>query len=260
MSARAIGSCLALLCTLPVLGGCMTSALYQGIREAPRLKTGDYPALEKARFHGELAGTGVSFRAYLAHDPLWSGKNVSRRMTLLVPTDRGKPALLVTRSVDPGGMPEDQNRIAACTKDALLAGAVVRTGIPPLPAPNPLDDVLVVVSKPAADGEASVRAGALRQAGAANLAAVLLILYDESYRYRTLHTASRGSPGSADSGWEWSQPVPIVDCLPKPTGGWTVSRFLLPLGFLVTVPADIVTSPIQLLGAIIFLLTPFSPL
>lgn len=258
MSARAVACCLALLCTLPVLGGCMTSALYEGIRSAPRLKTEGYPAVDKARFHGELAGTGASFRAYLARDPLWTGKDVSRQMTLLVPSGRGNPALLVTQSVYPHEWPEDQNRIAACTKDARLAEAVVKMGIPPTPLP--LADVLVWVSGLPASGEKSVREAAVRQAEAANITGVLLILYDGSYRYRTLQLATRGSRGSTASGWEWSPPLSIEDCLPKPTGGWTFSRFILPLGYLLTVPIDIVTSPIQLLTAIIFLLTPFNPM
>ncbi len=236
-------ACLALCSPL----GCATLSLHEGILQQPRLQTGGYPAVQDAREFGRVELGQTSYRFLLARDPRWTGKDVYRQMAVLIPDPTSDPAsegpvLLLARARYFSEQPFDRDKFAVCVGSDADAKAILAFW-DGTRGQQQAQTVLLTVAKPETSSHSGTLPARGREPEAAPGGHPAVLWLDEDFRYAEYQDGN----------------APLVlrrvkDCLERPGKG-TVERALLYSGYLIAVPLDILTSPFQILAAILFVAT-----
>jgi hypothetical protein len=177
--------------------------------------------------------------AFLFPDFVWTGSRVRRDAVVLVPASPGPGAAVLVG----GEAAEVRRELAKATADPAAAEELWRRLGQPSDA---LPRATAQVRPRRAARAASPLAGT---PSAAEYPAVLEFTVGSGGKVEAVRVG-----WGTEGGLDWADRREVADHLKKPSWGERAARPLLSLGYLVTIPVDVVTLPAQVAGALLLVL------
>jgi hypothetical protein len=223
--------------------GCATYALRDSIRHSPGADAKRYPGLGKGRYNGIVRSSGKTYDVYSIENMVWKAPEGGRGIDILMPADGDDgEAVLMSSPISP-------DYVRAC--QGLEAQAVLREfSRVILQQKQKLANVpaYVYFTRDATEFQEDRAFGQIPLAQVtADSPRVLGIVMANPKHPKSLLTARLANPGQAPPIWHWSKPRVVRECLVPAADNETILRNAGFLGYLVTVPVDVVTSPLQLI-------------
>lgn len=228
---------------LTSISGCATYSLHDSIQHAPRADAKRYPVLHKGRYLGQVNSSGIDYYIYDFANIIWKAPVGGIGFYVLVPRDEEDgEATIMSTSISPdhilacqGSSAENARRIFS--REVLSQKKHLLN--------LPVYAYFTTNENEFSDGRSfeQIPMDQIRT----DYPLVLGVVMANSKHTKGLRTAQVTNPGQSPTVWKWSGPRELRECLVPPTGGEKTLSQIGFLGYLVTVPVDILTSPFQLI-------------